>query len=54
VKELDARLHQVEAMVAALKVKLDALEALTIPRPVFRKNRDKVDKEQSWAQPTTR
>lgn len=53
VKQLDGRVHQLEAMVEALKVKLFALEALTIPRPVFRKNRDNVGKEQKWAQPTT-
>ena len=54
-KELDGRVHQLEAMVKALKVKLEAVEALTIPRP-NRNLRDKatdITKDSTWAQPTT-
>ena len=52
-RELDGRVHQLEAMVAALKVKLDMVESLTIPRP-NRNPRDKaITKDSTWAQQTT-
>ena len=53
-KELDGRVRELEAVIAALKVKLEAVEALTIPRPK-RNPRDRPDitKDSTWAQQTT-
>lgn len=59
VKELDARVRDLETLCAALKVKLEAVETLTIPRPK-RIPREKNDnsastsaRDSQWAQQTT-
>lgn len=44
-KNTAAKVAQLEQMLAALKYKVDALEQLTIPRPVFRSARDKKQAE---------
>ena len=53
-KELDGRVRELEAVIAALKVKLEAVEALTIPRPKRNpRDRNDITKDSTWVQPTT-
>ena len=54
-REFCAKVEALESSVAAMKLKLEAVEALTIPRP-NRNPRDKagvITKDSTWAQPTT-
>ena len=51
-KELDGKVRQLEAMVIALKVKLEAVEALTIPRVTRTMRRTSSTKDDAWPQET--